>query len=200
MADVYQNAHLVIAASGASSPGEGCFSSLRRGATSVAIPHYDSSGCRNGFIWVALTAPGEKSPAWGPLNERGWALQEWRLARRTLHFMPSGLSWNCRTQETGERYPFDMQQYPQWDSVIQQFLGDNLPIIQIDLPHRRGWHAPSIPPRETDMSLDSSSLGSPRSSFGWPMAQNKPEKTLSVSRLGHGRPKGVGGWSGRRRI
>ena len=122
MADVYQNAHLVIAASGASNPGEGCFSPLRRGpTTSIAIPHYDSSGCRNGSISVALTTPGEDSPAFGPLNERGWALQESHLARRTLHFMPSGLSWICRTHETGERYPFDMQQYPQWEHVIQEF-------------------------------------------------------------------------------
>jgi hypothetical protein len=128
MADVYQKASLVIAASGASNPDEGCFSHLQRRTDSVAIPHYDSFGCRNGSIWVAMATPGDWSPYWGPLNKRAWALQEWRLARRTLHFMPSGLSWKCRTGEAalGERYPMDIQQYPSWDWVISEFSGREL--------------------------------------------------------------------------
>jgi hypothetical protein len=128
MADVYQNAQLIIAASGASNPGEGCFSRLQRCAEFVEIPHYDAAGCRSGSICVTPAVPGFYSPSFGPLIERGWAMQEWYLARRTLHFMPSGLSWKCRAgkRTRWERYPYKMAQYSCWKWVIESFSEQKL--------------------------------------------------------------------------
>lgn len=121
MAEVYQNAYLVIAASGAEHPGEGCFSNRRRCPTAVEVPYLSETGQAMGSILLSMCLPEEQYPALGPLWERGWALQERRLARRMLHFMPRGMSWKCTELESGERYPYDMSQYPGWDSILQEF-------------------------------------------------------------------------------
>ncbi len=65
--------------------------------------------------------PEDSSPFWGPLNERGWALQEWYLARGALYFMPAGMSWKCRELETSERRLADLQQYPDWTSILESY-------------------------------------------------------------------------------
>ncbi|EHK26995.1 uncharacterized protein TRIVIDRAFT_118660, partial [Trichoderma virens Gv29-8] len=95
MAGVYQNAHLVIAASGATNPKQGCFSNKRRCPTVVEVPYYSAEGQEAGSMKLSMRIYGNESPAWGPLVKRGWVLQEWYLARRVLHYMPSGISWKC---------------------------------------------------------------------------------------------------------
>jgi hypothetical protein len=121
MGDVYQKAYLVIAASGATHPGEGCFSNKRRYSTSVKVPHFSEAGHDMGSIRISTCAPGDESPFWGALQKRGWALQERRLARRMLNFMPLGISWKCRELESGERDYYDMQQYSGWDYILEEF-------------------------------------------------------------------------------
>ena len=120
MAGVYQGASLVIAASGAENPEEGCFSRKHR-CSAVDVPYYSTGGQRAGLMQLSARADDE-SPYWGPLNTRGWAVQEWYLGRRVLHFMPGGLSWKCRVVESGERYPYDMQQSTHtWERILQEF-------------------------------------------------------------------------------
>jgi hypothetical protein len=121
MGEVYQNAYLVIAASGAAHPGEGCFSNRYRCSTSVEVPYFSEAGQTMGSIRLSMRIPEDESPFWGPLFQRGWAVQEWCLARRTLFFMPAGISWKCRDLELGERCPFDMQLYPEWGSILQRY-------------------------------------------------------------------------------
>ncbi|KAL7801012.1 heterokaryon incompatibility domain-containing protein [Trichoderma afarasin] len=122
MSAVYQNAHLVIAASGAANPKEGCFSIKRRCPTTVEVPYYLAEGQTAGFLKLSMRIHGDETPIWGPLSERGWALQEWYLARRVLHYMPDGMSWKCKMLESGERCRYDMQQYSRsWGDVLQEY-------------------------------------------------------------------------------
>jgi hypothetical protein len=81
--------------------------------------------------------PGSGALYLGPLIQRGWVLQEWYFARRILYFMPSGMSWLCWEQKTGERYPYDIQQYPGWKWAVEDFSRrdltyetDRLPAIE----------------------------------------------------------------------
>ncbi|KAL5093349.1 hypothetical protein Trisim1_011154 [Trichoderma cf. simile WF8] len=122
MSAVYQNAHLVIAASGAANPKEGCFSTKRRCPTIVEVPYYSAVGLAAGSIKLSMRIYGYESPSWGPLVERGWALQEWWLARRVLHYMPEGMSWKCKMLESGERYEYDMEHYGDaWENILWQY-------------------------------------------------------------------------------
>ncbi|KAL6798283.1 heterokaryon incompatibility domain-containing protein [Trichoderma sp. SZMC 28012] len=122
MAGVYQKAYLVIAASGAANPKQGCFSTKRRCSTTVEVPYYLAEGQTAGSIKLSMRIYGDESPSRGPLAERGWALQEWILAPRVLHYMPSGMSWKCKTLQSGERYQYDMAQYSGlWEDILWQY-------------------------------------------------------------------------------
>ncbi|PTB50709.1 hypothetical protein M431DRAFT_485424 [Trichoderma harzianum CBS 226.95] len=119
MAEIYQNAFLVIAASGAANPKEGCFSTESRCQTAVEVPYYSAEGQAAGSIKLSMRIRGEESPYWGPLSERGWAFQEWILARRVLHYMPQGITWKCKMFESGERDDYDMGQYcDSWEDML----------------------------------------------------------------------------------
>ncbi|RYO83932.1 hypothetical protein DL764_009396 [Monosporascus ibericus] len=121
MDSVYQNAHLVIAASGAPDPSLGCFLKTSADTTILELPYYLSTWQKAGFMKLALGS-GDFKPQCGPLFKRGWALQEWYLARRALHFMPGGLSWKCQENQLGERHTtIDMQQYGEWDYTLTEF-------------------------------------------------------------------------------
>ncbi|EHK41271.1 hypothetical protein TRIATDRAFT_168126, partial [Trichoderma atroviride IMI 206040] len=121
MAGVYQNAHLVIAASGAENPEQGCYSSQRRCPYAVSVPYYSSRGRKDGLMWLSVPVQRETSPYWGPLRQRGWALQESCLARRILRFTPAGMIWRCSGLMTSERYSFAWI-YPEvWEEILEDF-------------------------------------------------------------------------------
>ncbi|GKZ38830.1 hypothetical protein AbraIFM66950_011353 [Aspergillus brasiliensis] len=95
MGQYYENARLVIAASGASHPGEGCFlpgPSLDE----VVLPFYSDGAVTGSFKIALLGTPSvQLGPAFAPLGERGWATQEWWLSRRIVHFLEGCLIWSC---------------------------------------------------------------------------------------------------------
>ncbi|KAJ4855881.1 heterokaryon incompatibility protein (HET) domain-containing protein [Trichoderma breve] len=122
MAEIYQNAFLVIAASGAASPKEGCFSTESRCPTAVEVPYYSAEGQAAGSIKLSMRIYGRESPDWGPLFKRGWAFQEWILARRVLHYMPVGMTWKCKMFESGERDDYGMGQCGDvWEEILEQY-------------------------------------------------------------------------------
>lgn len=125
MGGIYQMACLVIAASGAVSPKDGCFVSSPRDLQSVDLPFYSSTGQNNGSFHVCGFCWEDYQPAFGPLRSRGWALQESYLARRCLSFMPGGPSWICKNSEsaglTERNTVMDPGEYPDWESVLQRF-------------------------------------------------------------------------------
>ncbi|KAJ4135306.1 hypothetical protein NW768_004931 [Fusarium equiseti] len=100
MSEVYRNADIVIAAAGASDPSQGCFihrqiplcAELQIATVPDTIPK---------TIWIQ-EAPFGLPPSSGPLQKRGWTLQETYLALRSVHFMPSGMYWDCEELETAE--------------------------------------------------------------------------------------------------
>lgn len=94
MGKIYEDASLVIAATAARNGNEGCF---------VARPELDAVSM--------LCVPGDESQGRfyfsmpdkhrfeeiesGPLNQRGWVLQEYRLSRRKIHFALGQTHWEC---------------------------------------------------------------------------------------------------------
>lgn len=125
MGSVYQMACLVISASGATCPGEGCFMSTRRELLPVDLPFYSMTGQHAGSFHVCIYSYEDETPVWGPLRKRGWVLQESYLARRSLSFMPGGPSWACHEHEISivdeRNYSFDAQELPEWDMVVHRF-------------------------------------------------------------------------------
>jgi hypothetical protein len=95
MADVYQNAFLSLAALGASSMNEGFFSQ-RDPLTYAPCEIFESRLFGTFYAW-----PGSSNQYFAQcfersaLCQRGWAVQERVLARRTLYFSPI-LFWECR--------------------------------------------------------------------------------------------------------
>jgi hypothetical protein len=125
MGSIYQMACLVIAASGAVSPKNGCFLSTPRDLGSVDLPFYSSTGQRDGCFHACGLSWEKYQPVFGPLSSRGWALQESYLARRCLSFMPGGPSWTCKNSEsaglTERNTIMNRGEYPDWESILQRF-------------------------------------------------------------------------------
>jgi hypothetical protein len=94
MGTLYTRAYLVIAASGAQYSSQGCF--VRRTApnASIEIP-YKADGIQDGHILLTVRDRYLPEPTSQPLGRRAWALQEWVLARRLIHFTSTGLMWSC---------------------------------------------------------------------------------------------------------
>ncbi|KAM0454663.1 hypothetical protein ACHAO4_004471 [Trichoderma viride] len=126
MADVYQRAHLVIAASGAENPEVGCFSKKRRCPYGVQVPYYAEDGQVDGFMQLSVPVQGESASFWGPLSKRGWTLQEQHLARRILYFMPAGITWKCNMLMTSERTTALLEDFEGWTDLLQKYSARQL--------------------------------------------------------------------------
>jgi hypothetical protein len=105
MRDVYHNAALVIAASGAADATEGLFVSQRPQLTVQKLPYMVDERPRGSFNAAILPSWGSIWASMGPLGQRAWALQERHLARRVIDFMPGRISWRCK-----ETHYHDMEQ------------------------------------------------------------------------------------------
>ena len=122
MGSIYEKGWLTIAASAARNSTEGCFRSKRPEQCFVEVPYHSTADETSGSFFIATSSSYESSPAWGPLRKRAWAVQEWRLSRRIVHFTEGGLSWKCKTCELDERDDeIDMEEYPEWDSLVQNY-------------------------------------------------------------------------------
>jgi hypothetical protein len=90
MEDVFSSAYCVIAASSATSSGEGF---LKRNFSSRYVQTTDASGRR---IYVCADMDDfENDVNISTLNTRGWVLQERALSRRTVHFTTKHMYWEC---------------------------------------------------------------------------------------------------------
>jgi hypothetical protein len=122
MGKIYERTILAIAASGAQDSTRGCYISKSHELPSEAIPSFSDSRDISGSGCFYLHQVFDISPSWTPLQRRGWDFQEWRLSRRIVHFTEAGVSWKCRELEINEYDdPMDMQQYPEWDSLLQRY-------------------------------------------------------------------------------
>ncbi|CAH0054891.1 unnamed protein product [Clonostachys solani] len=140
MANVYQHAFLVIAADGASHSNGGCFVQRDVYPSAVKLPFYNASGqiCSSFWLSMEMKQGLDKIPAYGSLQQRGWALQETYLARRSIHFMPGGMSWECQCMSSdGRRWTSQDTDREDWNVILENYSRckltyqkDRLPAIQ----------------------------------------------------------------------
>jgi hypothetical protein len=102
MGNVYRNAALVVAASGAEDSSQGLFVNIRSARIVFRLPYRTGAGVNGTFNMMQLPAYSDWYPAHGPLETRAWTLQERYLAQRFITFMPGGITWSCKTMSVNE--------------------------------------------------------------------------------------------------
>lgn len=135
MADIYEHAHLTIAASRAKSSSEGCYT--------VTSPDMLAQSVTKG-VYARKEPP--KFPTnrldradtilW-PTFSRGWIYQEMRLSHRVLHFCSQEVMWECRCCIRSESGCSDM------DLVTNSMPGGrytSIPYMRLSHEPRILWH------------------------------------------------------------
>lgn len=102
MSFVYNNAFINISATSANNGNEGFLRERIPGVELPLSPGFSSPHLERTNLWIRLASPPED----GPLDSRGWVLQEIVLARRTLSFGHHETSFRCRTHQRAERNGF----------------------------------------------------------------------------------------------
>jgi len=101
MGNVYRDAYITLAATGATDSSQGLF--LPRPEQPEAVPISFEPGKPDNFVYAALHA----AERYGgldnsPLEMRAWITQEWILSRRVLHFTEAQLVYSCCTMSEAE--------------------------------------------------------------------------------------------------
>lgn len=94
MESIYASAYCVIAASSAEGMNSGFLSDERLERIAIQLPQVDKSDQPAIYLCDAID-DFQENVLDGPLNERGWALQERALARRTIFFTKTQTYWEC---------------------------------------------------------------------------------------------------------
>jgi hypothetical protein len=102
MRNVYRNATLVVAASGAVDSTQGLFITERSHVSTWRVPYIIKGLTHDSFNIALLPRKLGTSPSQGPLARRAWAFQERYLARRLIFFMPDNIYWKCSNLELHE--------------------------------------------------------------------------------------------------
>lgn len=98
MADIYSNAHVVIAANRSADSTGGCFH--KRAPRTKALVRIPTVGSEE-YVHMTMLYPSDHSGCYDdsfciePLSERGWALQERTMAQRTLHYNDRQMYFEC---------------------------------------------------------------------------------------------------------
>lgn len=116
MASVYERASCTIAATAARDGTEGCF--RRTASQKLVEARCDPDDPTAGVMYFGLKYRSvEENVFGGPLNQRGWVLQEHLFSRRTIHFAGDQMYWECNKVFVGEdhssvEYAASMQGFP----------------------------------------------------------------------------------------
>ena len=108
MREVYRNAILTIAATGAASSSAGCFfdrdidlvKAITVSVSWLGVPQGIYCIC-DGYIW-------QDNIVNAPLNQRAWVVQERLLSPRILHFGRDQMAWECRELGACETFPLEL--------------------------------------------------------------------------------------------
>ncbi|KAH9207550.1 heterokaryon incompatibility protein-domain-containing protein, partial [Leptodontidium sp. 2 PMI_412] len=100
MASVYEHSFLTIAATGARDGTGGLF--IRSPKESYVEVPCDPEDSTLGYMYLGPQKEPEETIFGGPLNKRGWVLQENIFARRTVHFASNQVYWECHETFMGE--------------------------------------------------------------------------------------------------
>lgn len=111
MASIYQNAVLTISADASDNDHQGIFKgakSLRNKSDSFALPCHSSKRGIAGNVYVDRrnAKPKHYDLEVMPLQKRAWVLQEKALSVRKLHYLGTGLSWECQMMASKEITPW----------------------------------------------------------------------------------------------
>jgi len=98
MASIYSGSELTLSATWATSGDSGLFYP-RPECRKVEFPYINVNGHAEGrwFMRKRSAALFSSDVLEGPLNSRGWVLQERLLSNRTLHFCKDQLYWECKS-------------------------------------------------------------------------------------------------------
>ncbi|KAJ8127557.1 hypothetical protein O1611_g6078 [Lasiodiplodia mahajangana] len=141
MGSIYENAFLMISATGSSDPAQGCFVVERPDDAPAASISVKADGEHAIHLNLRLMSQAETRPSFGPLGSRGWALQERYLSRRKLFFMPGGISWACKTVERDEpdiEVDLGIYNYDSWSAFLAEYTSSELTIVTDRLPAIQG--------------------------------------------------------------
>jgi hypothetical protein len=117
MANVYHNATLVVAASGAADSTEGLFVTERPHLRTWKLPYILSGVTQGTFNLALLPKRVEKVQIeGGPLEVRAWAFQERYLARKIVSFMPDTIYWKCSSIAIND-----------WSTVVELGSSEEVP-------------------------------------------------------------------------
>lgn len=112
MGDVYANAALTIAAEQSDSPSSGIFEDLYPPSYTCSVPVQWASTGKSGTLFIGLPSNPRifhsRSFLYGPLSQRGWALQERVLSRRVLHMSGGATCFICSCSESADCLPWPM--------------------------------------------------------------------------------------------
>ncbi|KAF2870589.1 hypothetical protein BDV95DRAFT_63951 [Massariosphaeria phaeospora] len=115
MASVYSSAILTIAVADSENHSEGIFRARQTSCLRpfhidrfAGVPYRERDWCEGEgehYIFPSTTAVLKGSRPKGPLDSRGWVLQEQLLSRRILYYGRGELYWDCITMSASESSP-----------------------------------------------------------------------------------------------
>lgn len=105
MKDVYQNATLTIAATGAKDSTVGLYFQRKVDLLVPVSIHIRWAGLPQSTYQVFDDQLWEENIEKAPLNRRAWVVQERLLSRRTVHFGQDQIAWECQQSRACEIFP-----------------------------------------------------------------------------------------------
>ncbi|KAK7981151.1 hypothetical protein PG989_013608 [Apiospora arundinis] len=177
MGAVYEQASLVIAASGSASAQEGCFVVEPRETTPLDLPYFTETGLIQGCVHTSFDySRTNRSPFDGPLQKRGWALQEAHFARRSIHLMPGGPTWICKESQLDEKFlETELKLNKGWDHVLENYSRRKLTYKSDRLIALQGYAAELLKITKGDIYNRGAFLSGLPGQLLWVVDQSVPE-------------------------
>lgn len=152
MADVYENATLVIAASSSPNPGVSFLTQTPRPVRPVPLRYQNSYDVFKARRQLACGIHRHYAPEDDDLlDNRKWAFQEKELRRRWISYSESELQWKCRTLTSCEcktrSWPtnsfladttYSSNVHEEWYNIVSQYTSRKLPNQEDNLPALAG--------------------------------------------------------------
>ncbi|RSL74260.1 hypothetical protein CEP53_000369 [Fusarium sp. AF-6] len=134
MANIYQQAVLTISADGAADSYAGLFNTVSQRTAAEPKKIQWTDGCHEMDLYTRLTNFPPNSAhihstatiniEENPLRGRAWALQEWLVSSRVVHFTKGELIWECKKVHRCECQMVAKKCSPNWESETKsQFIG-----------------------------------------------------------------------------